>query len=101
MTAGERLQAQIQEELDANGCELDGREQALLERAINCADDIEKLEEILATQGYTVTVKGNVQMHPALGEVRRLRQLLKSLLNGIQLTPPAPGPRTAAARYSR
>lgn len=82
--AGKALWKALHAELD-DSAEFDARELALIEPACRCADEIAKLEEVLATDGVTTTgSKGQVVVHPALSEVRQARLALLRLLSPLE-----------------
>jgi hypothetical protein len=82
------------------GWDLDARELHLLERACRCADELELLDRLVDRDGLTTAgSKGQVRMHPALGEARALRLTQLRLLSSIQLQPPAE--QSAGTRQAR
>lgn len=85
-TAGERLRARIQAELDENGVELDAKELALFERAQATADRIEELEAVVRETGLTTKGHRGLIVSPVVTEIRQQSLLLKSLLAGFSLT---------------
>ena len=71
------------------GWGLDARELHLLERACRCADELELLDGLVDRDGLTTKgSKGQVRMHPALGEARAIRLAQLRLLGAIQMLPP-------------
>ncbi len=106
MTAGERLRARIQKELDRNEVELDGRELEFLDRAVAVADGIEALEAVVALEGPTTKGHRGTITHPALTEIRQLTLALHRLLGSIDFeakraAPDAKSRRGSAAAQSR
>jgi hypothetical protein len=71
------------------GWDLDARELHLLEGACRCADELVLLDELVDRDGpVTAGSKGQLRVHPALGEARALRLAQLRLLGAIQLQPP-------------
>jgi Phage terminase, small subunit len=86
-TAGERLRARVQSDLDAEGLELTGIEQELVDRACDTADRIAELEAVVEEYGPTTKGHRGLIVSPALTEIRHQAALLKSLLVGLAIEP--------------
>lgn len=85
----------------AEDCELDEREQAILALACRQADDLARLEQVIAAEGATTTGStGQVVIHPALQEARQARQAIGRLLAALDLTEEL-GSRAAASTRGR
>lgn len=84
-TAGERLRERLDAAL-VGGVEWDERESVLLNLASAQADDVDRLERLLATQGPTVTGStGQERLNPVFTEVRQARLALSRLLQEVRL----------------
>lgn len=101
--AGGRLWREIAAEVAADGLELDRRELELLRNAAAEADMLAKIEAGLVDQPATVTgAQGQLVAHPLLGEARRSRNAIASLLKQLALAaatePVGKGGRTTSAQ---
>ena len=97
--AGSRLWRSI-----ADDFELDGRERDVLERACRQADDVRKLEQVVALEGVTCAGStGQLRVNPAVIEVRQGRSTVARLLGQLDLPAEqqAEPASMAAARASR
>lgn len=96
--AGKRLWKQIDGGLP-RGWELDDREQALLHAACRQADDLERLEAAIRSEGTMASgSRGQPIVNPAVVEARQARAQLARLLGDLSLPDEAAEPRTAASR---
>lgn len=87
--AGRDLWRSIARQIHDDGLELDARETALLTEACREADVLARIEEAL--KGAPVVVdgaKGQPAANPLIGEARRSRQTIQTLLRGITLEDP-------------
>jgi pyruvate/2-oxoglutarate dehydrogenase complex dihydrolipoamide acyltransferase (E2) component len=99
--AGQALWRSILGDLPASW-ELDGRELALLERACRQADDLGRLEAVLAEQGsMAVGSAGQPVVHPAIAEARQARLAIARLLGQIELPGEEEEPESEATRRAR
>ncbi len=98
---GEALWSRIVADLD-DSWELDERELALLEEAAKTADELAVLGEALDREGMTVTgSRGQVVLHPAVGEIRQMRTLLLRLLGALELADPVEALKSATPEQAR
>ncbi len=95
-TAGERLRERIDADLLAEGLELSGVEEELVDKAVATADRIEDLEAVVEENGSTTKGTRGLIVSPAITEIRHQSALLKSLLGGLRL-----GEDVAAAKLSK
>jgi hypothetical protein len=109
--AGRGLWEKVTEQVP-DGYELDALEAERLLRACQCADDLERLDAVVAKDGAMQTgSRGQMRVHPALAEARALRSVMQRFLAGIKLAEPddeandTPGQRqarrAARARWER
>jgi phage terminase small subunit len=100
--AGKRLWKSVHAAV-IDGCELDERELAVLERACTCADTITQLEKAVKRDGLTARgSRGQVVVHPAVGEVRQQKLTLLRLLGALDLgAEESPAAGTASSRRAR
>lgn len=85
VSAGDALVEQLNAAL-GEGEEWDEREAAVLDLARRQADDIERLELLLETEGATVMgAAGQTRMNPAFGELRQQRLALTKILASVRL----------------
>ena len=105
--AGRALWEPLSEQLAEDGLVLDAREVALLTAACRTADDLARVERVLA-EDDRLLVKGSQGQpvaHPMLSEARACRQQIASLLARLDLGVPSEdgvsvsrGPRSVQAR---
>lgn len=88
-SAGRALWRAIVGQVSGDGLVLDARELSALAAACAEADMLATLEEALADQPRTVKgAQGQLVAHPLIGEARRSRQTVASLLKSIGLEDP-------------
>lgn len=101
---GDSLVAAIVAEMKSNGLEPDSREEELLNVARRLADRLQVLDQLVARDGVSRTLKdGTVRLHPGLAESRQIEAVLTRALAGIQLEESHKNPtkqRAANARWS-
>ena len=100
--AGRELWVAIAADIPA-GFELDALETERLRRACHCADDLARLDEVVANDGPMLEgSRGQMRVHPALAEARAIRSVMQRFLAGIRLEPPADETQdTPGARQAR
>lgn len=88
--AGRKLWRSIAKQVAEDGLILDARELALLAEACREADMLASITAALDGEPRTVRgAQGQLVAHPLIGEARRSRQAMHSLLKDIGLTDPA------------
>ena len=88
---GRALWRSLAMQVHDDGATFDARELALLTAACREADMLDSIERALDGQPRTVKgAQGQLVAHPLLGEARRSRQTIHSLLKGIGLDDPRP-----------
>lgn len=86
----------------AEGCELDEREQLILRLAAGQADDLARLDEVVAREGVAARGStGQVVVHPAVAEARLARIAIGRLLGSLDLSEEIGSRGTAASRRGR
>ncbi len=85
-----------------DGWQLDERELHLLTEAAGTADDIAALQAVVKKEGHVAKgAQGQRVVHPAVAEVRQLRNLQRTLLAGLELTDPDEAKRSATPAQAR
>jgi hypothetical protein len=85
-TAGKRLVQSIIDDMAARGLEPDCREQAALGIAEGLADKLEALDQAIAADGVSVTLKsGRPVVHRAIAEARQIALALDKVLQGVAM----------------
>lgn len=98
-SGGRRLWREIAAQVASDGLEMDARELELLRSACREADMLAEIEAALVDQPMTVRgAQGQMVAHPLLGEARRSRQTIASLLKQIGLQDPAEVKRGSGSR---
>ncbi len=94
---GRRLWREIAGQVARDGLELDARELQLLRSACCEADMLAKVTAALAGEPMTVRgAQGQLVAHPLLGEARRSRTTIASLLKQRQLVDPLVAAKTGS-----
>jgi phage terminase small subunit len=90
-TAGQRLIAEFEKDLEERGLVLDPRERASLEQAADIADRLAEVKRKIKRTGLLLTneVSGAIRANPLLSHERGLRNDLLKALAAIGLEPPA------------
>lgn len=91
--AGKALWGALQAQIEADGLTFDARETVLLHHACRESDMLTAIEgELAAAKGLTVMgAQGQMVAHPLLGEARRSRAQVASLLKALGLEDPLAG----------
>ncbi len=85
-TAGRRLVSRIVKDMGANGLEPDGKERELLTLAEGLADQLEKLREVVASEGYTTVIgTGRIVAHPCVALANQTTTALARVLAQIRM----------------
>jgi hypothetical protein len=99
---GAALWRSIAAQVAADGLELDPRERELLEAACRERDMLASIEDALAGEPRIVRgAQGQLVAHPLLGEARRSRQSIATLLKAISLEDPLASAGKGAGSGSR
>ncbi len=85
-----------------DGWELDERERAILVLAARQADDLARLEALIAKHGAMVTGSaGQPVLNPAIAEARQARIAIDRLLGKLELPDEQEEPRSEAGKRAR
>lgn len=89
-TEGRRFWREITSQVASDGLELDRKELELLRAAAAEADQLARIEAALVDEPPVVKgAQGQAVAHPLIGEARRSRQAIASLLRQVSMQPPS------------
>jgi hypothetical protein len=103
MSEGQELVGRVVQDLKAHGLEPDARESELLSIAEALADRAEQLEQCIAQDGLSLTLKsGRVIVNPLVAEARMTRTSLATVLGRVSMVEGvAKDPQRVAAAQKR